>query len=329
MATMNPLARYEAAKAALAAAKNLDEVREHLAGAEAMRAYARISKDRQMEMDAVELRFLAQRRVGELMEVQRTTVGLGKPGPKIGVTETPISLSEAGIDKNLAKKARAAAAIPEDELDNTIAEIREAVATYAGRATSRIEKTDRRAAREHEWGDRTLALPNGAYGVILADPEWRFETYGPGGMDRAAANHYRTSLTEVIMNRPVGDIAADDCILFLWATAPMLVEALAVMAAWGFTYKSQAVWVKDRAGTGYWFRNQHEILLVGTKGNPVPPAPGQQYSSVLEFPVGAHSEKPEAVQKMIEVLWPNVPKIELNRRGRARPGWSAWGDEVD
>jgi hypothetical protein len=81
-------------------------------------------------------------------------------------------------------------------------------------------------------------------------------------------------------------------VLFLWATVPMLPHALEVMAASGFSYKSSFVWVKPRAGTGYWNRNQHELLLVGTKGNVPAPAAGTQWSSVIEAPTGRHSEKP-------------------------------------
>jgi N6-adenosine-specific RNA methylase IME4 len=73
-------------------------------------------------------------------------------------------------------------------------------------------------------------------------------------MDRAADNHYPTSCTEVIAARDVASIAADGCVLFLWATAPMLPQALEVLTAWGFEYRSHVVWVKDHIGTGYWFR---------------------------------------------------------------------------
>jgi N6-adenosine-specific RNA methylase IME4 len=108
---------------------------------------------------------------------------------------------------------------------------------------------------------------------------------------------------------------------------PMLPDALRVMEAWGFAYKSHCIWKKDRIGTGYWFRNMHELLLVGTKGNIPAPAMGTQLTSMLEAPVGAHSQKPDAVYAMIESYFPTLPKIELNAR-RARPGWESWGNEA-
>jgi len=122
--------------------------------------------------------------------------------------------------------------------------------------------------REAQLGARQCALPQRRYGVILADPEWRFEPYSrETGLDRSADNHYPTSPLDVIKARDVPSIAADDCALFLWATVPMLPQALEVMAAWGFHYVSSAVWVKDHIGTGYWFRIRHEILLAGTRGH--------------------------------------------------------------
>jgi N6-adenosine-specific RNA methylase IME4 len=140
--------------------------------------------------------------------------------------------------------------------------------------------------------------PDKKYGVIYADPEWRFEVYSRDtGMDRAADNHYPTIGPMRSARGPVGDIAADDCVLFLWATVPMLPDALRVMAAWGFEYKSHAIWKKDRIGTGYWFRNQHELLLVGTRGNIPAPAMGTQFESVIDAPVGKHSAKPGTPRK--------------------------------
>lgn len=189
-------------------------------------------------------------------------------------------------------------------------------------------KQERREEREEDLADKQRALPEQKFGVILADPEWRFEVYSRDtGMDRAADNHYPTSATDVIASRPVQDIAADDCVLFLWATVPMLPDALRVMEAWGFAYKSHFIWNKDKIGTGYWNRNKHELLLVGTRGNVPAPAMGEQAHSVIDAPVRLHSEKPASFYLLIENYFPNLPKIELNAR-RARAGWERWGNEA-
>jgi N6-adenosine-specific RNA methylase IME4 len=196
------------------------------------------------------------------------------------------------------------------------------------RAEAQAEKKQRREQREQDLAANIVALPQKRYGVIFADPEWSFEVYSSeSGMDRAAANHYPTSATDDICARPIGNIAAKDCALFLCATAPMLPDALRVMDAWGFKYKSHLIWRKPHVGTGYWFRNGHELLLVGTRGNVPAPAPGTQFDSVINAPTREHSEKPDRFYEIIEAYFPNLPKIELNARQR-REGWDAWGLEV-
>ena len=188
-----------------------------------------------------------------------------------------------------------------------------------------VAKQTRRAAREAELAAKITSLPDAKFSVILADPEWRMEFWSrETGMNKAADNHFSTSPTEVIKARDVASIAAIDAVLFLWAIAPMLDDAIDVMRGWGFKYRSRVVWRKPHIGMGFWFRFQHELLLVGTRGEISCPAPGTQWPSIVEAPVGVHSEKPEIFYEMIEAYFPNLPKIELNARKRP-PGWSSWG----
>ena len=220
----------------------------------------------------------------------------------------------------------ALAKLPEDE-QRKLAE--RAKAGERVSAKTRVKQVARQE-REHQLSVKLRALPDMKYGVILADPEWRFEPWSrETGLDRAADNHYPTSCTEVIASRDVPSIAAKDCVLFLWATTPMLPHALLVMAAWGFDYKSHHVWGKDKAGTGYWNREKHELLLIGTRGDVPCPAPGEQWDSLIMAPIGEHSAKPECFLEMIEQYYPTLPKIELNRRGPPRDGWDAWGLEAE
>ena len=192
-----------------------------------------------------------------------------------------------------------------------------------------IDKAKLRAKRERELAKRIRALPEKRYGVIVADPPWRFEPYSrKTGMDRAADNHYPTQTMGDIVRLGVPSISAKHCVLYLWSTVPMLQHALLTMSTWGFTYKSHHAWVKDKIGTGYWCRSQHELLLIGTKGHPIAPAPGMQWPSVIFAKRRKHSQKPDDVLMMIETLFPRTPKIELYRRGSARPGWDAWGNEA-
>jgi N6-adenosine-specific RNA methylase IME4 len=189
-----------------------------------------------------------------------------------------------------------------------------------------------RTQREQDLAARTMAaaaeLGQKLYAVIYADPPWRFEPYSRDtGMDRAADNHYPTMTLDDIKVLPIP--AADDAVLFMWATVPMLGAAMAVMVAWGFAYRTNFVWVKDKIGTGYWNRNQHEHLLVGVRGNVPAPAPGDQVPSVITAPRGAHSVKPAVVRKMIDAIFPTLPRLEMFARGDSiLPGWDVWGNEA-
>ena len=104
-------------------------------------------------------------------------------------------------------------------------------------------------------------------------------------------------------------------------------ESLSVMDAWGFEYKSQYVWVKDKIGMGYWVRGQHELLLIGKKGRFRCPDPDKRRSSVINAPRGKHSQKPNCVRDMLSDMFPHHDKIELFARERFA-GWDAWGNEV-
>jgi N6-adenosine-specific RNA methylase IME4 len=126
---------------------------------------------------------------------------------------------------------------------------------------------------------------------------------------------------------PVADLATPDAVLFLWATAPMLPQALEVMDAWGFSYRSQMVWVKDKIGMGYYVRNRHELLLIAGRGNLPIPAEDARPDSVIEAPRTQHSAKPMEVYGIIDRMYPELPKIELFARV-AYEGWDTWGNQA-
>jgi N6-adenosine-specific RNA methylase IME4 len=120
--------------------------------------------------------------------------------------------------------------------------------------------------------------------------------------------------------------AAKKCVLFLWACAPLLLEALYVMQIWRFEYKTCAVWDKvHRIGVGYWLRNAHEILLIGTRGKLSPPK--RKFSSVFVERKTKHSRKPDCVRRAIEQMFPDAKRIELFARERHK-GWDVWGNEA-
>lgn len=271
---------------------------------------------------------LSVREAAALLNVKTRSVEHAKVVQKSGAAELKDALDQGLVPVSVAAEI---ARLPEIKQQEIVAVgKKEIVAAYkAIRQEATEAKKEKRQEREQVLAAKITAFPDKRYGVILADPEWRFEPYSrESGMDRAADNHYPTSATDGIASRDVASIAAPDCVLFLWATVPMLPDALRVMESWGFEYRSHLIWSKDRLGTGYWFRNKHELLLVGVRGAIPAPALGTQWPSVIEAAVGAHSAKPEQFLELIESYFPTLPKIELNRRGDARPGWDAWGNEA-
>lgn len=171
-------------------------------------------------------------------------------------------------------------------------------------------------------GDVAPIRTDRKFGVIYADPPWAYTNKAERGTPE---NHYPVMTIDDICALEVP--AADDCILYLWATAPLLPEALRVINEWGFAYKSGAVWDKDKIGVGYWFRGQHEHLLVGVRGRVVPPPQELRVSSVYREPRRGHSRKPDHIRRLIASWYPDVPRLEMFCRHPA-PGWTAWGNQV-
>ena len=132
-------------------------------------------------------------------------------------------------------------------------------------------------------------IPTTEFNVILADPPWQYDINIRGSPD----DHYDVLTLEEICKMKIP--SAKDSILFLWATPPKLKEALQVLETWGFDYKTNMVWIKDKIGTGYYFRGQHELLLVGKKGNISIPEEKDRPSSVLYAERTKHSMKPEKI----------------------------------
>lgn len=321
------LVRYDAACRAIAEAKAVDEVIKIRDHAEALRAYAKQAKNKQLEVDAAEIRIRAERRVGELITAQRETVGLAQGkrtdlGPERTQVDKP-TLADAGIDKHLADRARKLAAVSAVEFDGMVGEWRERVQKETERVTTNLIRV---GEREQKRNDRpTQPLPAGIFRLVYADPPWRYEHVETES--RAIENQYPTMSLDEICAFEVP--AADDCVLFLWATSPKLAEAIQVIDAWKFDYRTCAVWDKEMIGMGYYFRQQHELLLVAGRGASPVPEPSDRVSSVIRVRRGVHSRKPTEVIAILESMYPSFTKpdrIELFAR-EPRVGWTTWGNE--
>jgi N6-adenosine-specific RNA methylase IME4 len=341
------LVRYDAACRALAEAHRVDEVKSIRDKAVAMQAYARQAKDSTLITQATDIRMRAERRAGELLiemakkgdrvtREQTLKKGRGRPvlprGPK---------LADLGINKTQSSRWQKLAAL---ETDNFEAEVERSTKTAYDRTVRSLVRDDevKRAQRRHrrviEHGCTVsdlvaLAASGKRFPLILGDPPWPWETWSSMGRKWSdVTDHYDTCTIEEIKALPVAPLAAEDCVLVLWATWPKLPEALEVIKAWGFTYKTCAfVWVKQNPsedglhmGMGYYTRSNSELCLLATRGSPQRLV--RDVHQVVLAPVGEHSAKPEEVRRRIERLLAG-PYLELYGR-KAVPGWTVWGNEI-
>jgi len=171
------------------------------------------------------------------------------------------------------------------------------------------------------------------YEVIYADPPWRYREKDNKQLAFSHGKHGKViGIEKFYATMPLCDIkvlevpSSEDAWLLLWATATRLPEALEVLNAWGFKYWTCAIWDKIHLGLGWFFRVQHEILLVGKKGKPK--LPEVTVRSIFAEKRTTHATKPVCVKEWIELAFPNRSKIELFARAKSE-GWDVWGDEVN
>jgi N6-adenosine-specific RNA methylase IME4 len=169
-----------------------------------------------------------------------------------------------------------------------------------------------------------LASRLGVFDVLYVDFPWQFRAHSQKGLSRSAEVHYSTLSRDEIAAYPVTAFAAADCVMLSWTTPPFLDQAIDAMRSQGFSYKSGSVWDKTIAGMGFWFRGQHEHLLLGTRGRPKAPLPADRPPSLIVERRTVHSRKPVAAYELIERMFPGRRKLELFAR-QGRPGWWSVG----
>ena len=340
---------YENACRELAKVRSVIDVKEILNSAIGMKAYAAQAKNKQLLIESIEVREIATRKIGWCIDQQRQTVGLSKGAREKGtnrgmtrVEKNPASLSEAGIDKNLAKRARWLWNMTPAEFKEHLKERRETALSDLGQIITRARKAKhveimvkrkaRHAAIAEQAATQAELQEIGPFALIYADPPWTFETHTPETTSRMPDDHYPPMTddeiaTMEITGKRIYELVHDDSILFMWCTSSNIKRAIEVLERWGFEYKTNLCWDKVTIGTGLIFRNQHEILLVGTRGKF--PKPMVLPSSVFREQKTAHSVKPAGVRKLIEQMYPELTaenRIELFARGGAE-GWLSYGFE--
>lgn len=311
----------------LATYKKLPEVLDY---AERVRALAGYLNNQDLFEEDVRARIAAGRLLKEMLE-DGQRAGHGGNRRSKGQVD---SLKTLGVEGNNAKRLRLLSVLSDEVVEPHFAKWR------TTDPPKRPPMTDLYAVAKVLLGGGTevspAALPTGVYDVVYADPPWEYE-------------HSKTTTRSIKAQYPTVDIdtlcqlwdegpngspgltkrVAESAVLFLWATAPKLQDALNVIDAWDFTYRTHMIWDKCLIGMGYWFRGQHELLLVGVRGKFPPPPEDMRRSSVYCKPrAGKHSEKPK-IHGLLSDMTPtsHEPRLELFGREQ-RPGWHVWGNEI-
>lgn len=276
---------------------------------------------------ATRIKLGAKRKLGQFIDVLPEAKRGPKPDVELitgGDNKSRLDVyKDIGITPSLAAESQRYADIPDDEWARVESgEIKPTVAL----------RNQKRAT----LGDRIAALPVGKFRVIYADPPWEYgdERAGLEKADTAAEGQYPTMPLDKIckftdeLGRHVSDLAAGDAVLFMWATFPLLEDALEVMRAWKFSYKQAFVWHKQRSNVANYHDASCELLMIATRGS-CPIEIDERLPQVQSIARGKHSAKPEAFRTLIDKLYPSGPRVELFRRGVAPDGWTIWGNESE
>lgn len=269
------------------------------------------------QSDAAEMMSVGRR------SVQRAATVLEKGAPELqeAVNQGRVAVSTAADIAEVMPQEQQAqvAAMSEKDILEAASKIRKE--KNDARRTERMEKLKAQSA-----GNTPLSTAQ-KFPVVYMDPPTKFAA---GDSDRSTENHYPTMTEEEIAALPVGELALDDAVLFIWTTVPWLRKTLALIEGWGFAYVSELVWDKQTLGLGFWNRNVHETLLIATRGKIPAPEPSVLKPSLYSEARTRHSAKPEYFRELITAYYPDLPKVELFSRvdGEMPDGWKAWGNEA-
>jgi len=333
--------QWDDLKTSIEASTTLSEVKEFRDKAEAIRHFAQVSgRAEAVVRRYAELRLRAERRGGQLL-LQMPKQGPGDYRRSNGVSLQPLAptFEEQGIDKSQAHRWQRLASIPHQAFEDWVSKVSEITTVGALQVARQYQREKASFFRKTSM----FREVTGRYAVILADPPWSYDDVSAkenrwGG----AENHYSTISTEDLCSfrlkeedreKTVPEVVEDDSLLFLWTTAPMLPDALKVMEAWGFEYKTVAfTWVKKNKdgtpfmGMGNYTRSNAEYCLLGIRGKGVSREDAGVHS-IVESVRLSHSEKPGEVRNRIVTLVGDVPRIELFARAKVK-GWDCYGDQL-
>ena len=324
---MTAIMRYDVARQAVAEAKTFDDVKKLRTYADMAREYARHAQDRTMELDAIEIRIRAERRLGEILKVERDAGRLAtrETAVKSSTTEELDTLTDIGVDKKLSARAGKLAGWREPEFEAEVAQWRELIEAGLDRPKADIMRAKQR--REQREAAEAMAEPSQideVYPVIVIDPPW------PMGRIHRNVRPNQTGLDYPTMGLDeIGALdipATPDCHLFLWTTQKFLPPALDIAGAWGFRYVCLFTWHKPGGFQPVGLPQYNaEHVVYARKGSPT-------FRDTKAFPLcfsasrGAHSEKPTEFYDMIRRVTEG-PRIDMFGR-RDISGFKPWGNQA-
>ena len=311
--------QLDRARTALAEAKTIGETKKVLDIAHAAYIYAvRQQLGEEAKGYAHSIKYGECRKLGGILAVTPLNAGSRGIG-KSGVTLANPTIEELGIDKRVSWLAQKLAALPAEVFE----QVRDRSKTLTAALSALRKQSIKADLVERE-------LPRGRYRVIYADPPWWYGTPQHSKTEQVATlgTHYPSMKTGAICDLPVGDMAADNAVLFLWATSPLLFEAKEVIDAWGFTYKASIVWDKVLHNVGHYVSVRHEFLLICTRGSCLPDS-DKLHDSVVSIERTAHSAKPEQFRDIIDEMYTPVKgdRLELFARAATPKHWASWGNQ--
>lgn len=263
---------------------------------------------------------VSQKKVAQELNISVDSIQRAKKVLNQGIPELILAVEAGKIDISNAAKIAQLAKHDQSQLNfddiKTIQEASKAInkAKFETRRMERIQEIEAKRAN-----NKPLESSLGTFNVIYADPPWDY-------MGELAVGYPCMSVQE-ICDMPIDQISTEDAVLYMWCSSSLLPEALQVVGAWGFKFKTSAIWDKDFSGQGTYFRQGHEVLMIATKGS-VPEVPyDSRPSSVLKFKRREHSRKPDEIYQIIDGMYPELNKIELFCRGVPAQGWTGWGNE--
>jgi len=263
---------------------------------------------------------VSQGNAATAMSVSVDTLQRAQNVQKHGVPELNAAMEAGQVDVT---NASAIATLPPSAQTLVVAQGAKQIIAVA-KQLNRERKEEKRSENVKKIEDlRKKSVPlsqtGKRYEVIVADPAWDYL-----GKDQTP---YPTMPLKDICGMPVADRAAENSVLFLWASASLVKEAMQTIASWGFNFKTTAVWRKGESGLGSYFRVNHELLFIATRGEL--PAVKETFASCFDAPRQEHSRKPAIVFDMINKMYPELTKLELFCRGKPQPGWDGWGNECE